>query len=185
MKNYIIVTLLVILAFSGCKNNSSTNDIQDTPTTKVLVEPISHPEFTGIKPKEWKEMVIPQVPLYKYFPDGVNSTEKHPENIMIMVANATEVQGKSISQLIDDSVKSMQKTITDLKVIDKPKTVNIGPLDGMQVITQGTVDGDKMQSAQIFAKNNKKIYIMTYSCKVGSCKNYHILELMAKNLNPL
>lgn len=103
---------------------------------------------------------------------------------MIVVANATEAGGKSIEEMIKEGIKRGQKTTPDLKILEGPKAAEIGQLKGMEVRTEGTIDNEKMESVQIFAMNDKKIYIMTYSCKVGNCKNYYVFQTMVKNFKP-
>ncbi|MEM4244699.1 MAG: hypothetical protein QW404_03930 [Candidatus Nanoarchaeia archaeon] len=181
MNKYIMLTLLVIILVSGCKNNiSETNNSAQigTETTKILVQNITHKDFTIIKPKSWKETSLPQATLYKYFPPEVNSSDARPENIMIIVDNTPK--DKSIEEVIKLIVEGSQ----DLKITEGPKPAKLGPLEGMMIRTEKTFDGEKMESIQIFAKNDKKMYAMTYSCMAGNCKNYHIFEMMAKSFQP-
>ncbi len=186
MKKHITIMLIVMLTFFGCKDNSTSteNTVETTTPTEILVQTITHDDFSVAKPKSWKEAVLPQARLYKYFPPEVNSTDPRPENIMIVVDNAPK-DNKSIEQIVDIIIEGSQKANPDMKVIDKPKAAKLGPLEGVMIGTERTFDREKMRSVQIFAKTDKKMYVMTYSCEVGNCKNYYVFDIMAESFHPL
>ncbi|MFH0978786.1 MAG: hypothetical protein V1837_05795 [Candidatus Woesearchaeota archaeon] len=162
--NKALVFTILLLLLAGCTNLATKTEL------------IDHGNFSIAKPLTWTEKE--DSGIYSYTPTAKDSGERISFFISVVPLNMSQ----SLEKLIDLGLTNAKQKFKDLNIITKARKAKLGQLDGLQVQFNGTVGQNSMTFTQIFAKQQNRIYTLTYACPSNVCNSYGTFYQIASDI---